>query len=417
MNVKNIISYFLFICITVQVSAQGFSKEQELRKKIRSTLLVPDQLPALEAEVHGRFEPMPGVIAERITYNTLLGLKVPAILYLPNPRPKGKIPALIVVNGHGGDKYAWYSFYSGMLYAKAGAAVLTYDPIGEGERNINRQSETRAHDVRQDPPELGRRMGGLMMTDVMQAVSYLTQRPEVDAKRIGAMGYSMGSFVLALAGAVETRLHAVVLVGGGNLDGPDGVWDRSKPMCQGIPYQSLSFLGDRPAVLYSLQAARGPLLIYDGLQDSTVSIPRLGARPFFEDLYKRTAAVRGSSIGLFDYDFTGGGHRPNFVTKPVALWLEKQLDFPFWSEAQIQSMPVTHISEWAHKNNVELDHMYASEMREGGTMALGTGVPSPSRQQLNVFTDEQWPAEKEKFIYESWLKAAKAETMNKRKSF
>ncbi len=48
------------------------------------------------------------MVAERITYSTLLGLRVPTILYLP-ASPKGKIPALIVVNGHGGDKYAWYA--------------------------------------------------------------------------------------------------------------------------------------------------------------------------------------------------------------------------------------------------------------------------------------------------------------------
>jgi dipeptidyl aminopeptidase/acylaminoacyl peptidase len=131
-------------------------QERQWRAQIRSTLFVPDPLPALGAVVHSRFEPAPGVVAERVTYNTLLGLRVPAVLYLPNPRPAGKIPALIVVNGHGGDKYAWYAFYSGMLYAKAGAAVLTYDPIGEGERNINRKSGTRGHDVPQDPPELGR---------------------------------------------------------------------------------------------------------------------------------------------------------------------------------------------------------------------------------------------------------------------
>jgi hypothetical protein len=411
MKCRILLVFCLLFLLSRQASAQNrtSSKEQELRRQIRAALFVPDQLPPLDAEVHGKFEPMPGVIAERITYNTLLGLRVSAILYLPNPRPAGKIPALIVVNGHGGDKYAWYSFYSGMLYAQAGAAVLTYDPIGEGERNIDHRSETRAHDVRQDPPELGRRMGGLMMTDVMQAVSYLSQRPEVDANRIAAMGYSMGSFVLSLAGAVETRLHAVVLVGGGNLDGPGGMWDRSKPMCQGIPYQSLSFLGDRPAVLYSLQASRGPLLIYDGLQDSTVSIPRLGAWPFFDDLYKRTAAVRGSTQGLFEYNFTQGGHRPNFVTKPVAIWLEKQLDFPNWTEADIRAMPVTHISEWARTNGVEIDPGYSSEMREGGAYALGTGIPAPSRKDLNVFTQEQWETEKNTLIYESWLKAAKAE--------
>ena len=57
-----------------------------------------------------------------------------------------------------------------------------------------------------------------MMTDVMQAVSYLAQRPEVDPSRIAAVGYSMGSFVLGLTGAVESRLMACVLVGGGKLD-------------------------------------------------------------------------------------------------------------------------------------------------------------------------------------------------------
>ena len=395
-------------CIVLILSAQmTLPKQRDLRDKIRSTLFVPNSLPSLNAESHGTFEPMPGVIAERITYHTLFDMEVPAILYLPNPRPTGKIPALIVVNGHGGDKYSWYAFYSGMLYAKAGAAVLTYDPIGEGERNIHRQSGTRAHDVRQNPPELGRRMGGLMMTDVMQAVSYLSQRPEVDASRIAAMGYSMGSFVLALAGAVETRLHAVVLVGGGNLDGPGGVWDHSKPMCQGIPYRSLSFLGDRPAVLYSLQAARGPLLIYDGYQDSTVSIPRLGSWKFFDNLYERTSMIKGSSKGVFDYDFTQGGHRPNFVTKPVAIWLEKKLDFPNWTEDEIRKMPETHISEWAKNNGVPLDPSYSSEIREGGTRALGKGIPAPTRQDLSVFSEEQWNIQKDKLIYESWLHAAK----------
>ena len=52
-------------------------------------------------------------------------------MYWPEPR-RGKVPALIVVNGHGGDKFSWYAMYSGLLYARGGAAVLTFDPIGEG---------------------------------------------------------------------------------------------------------------------------------------------------------------------------------------------------------------------------------------------------------------------------------------------
>ena len=381
-------------------------QEQAWREQIKAALFVPNPLPALAPETHSRFEPAPGVLAERVTYATEFGMRVPAILYLPKER-RGKVPALIVVNGHGGDKYSWYAFYSGVLYARGGAAVLTYDPAGEGERNSERKSGTRAHDKVEPPRELAQRLGGLMMTEVMQAVSYLSQRPEVDARRIGAMGYSMGSFVLSLACAVETRLRACVLVGGGNLDGPGEYWDKSKPMCQGIPYQSLAFLGDRAAATYALHASRGPTLVYNGLQDGTVSITTHG-RPFFDDLYRRTAELRGNSKGLFQYEFTEGAHRPYFVTKPVARWLEGQLDFPNWTEADIAALPVTHISEWAQANGVELDRLYSSEDREGGTPALGTGIPALFRKDLSVFTPEQWEREKDRLIHESWLRQAKA---------
>ena len=125
----------------------------------------------------------------------------------------------------------------GAFFAKAGAFVITYDPIGEGERNAERKSVTRQHDISVPPEEMGRRMAGLMINDVRQAVSYLAQRPEVDPNRIAAAGYSMGSFVLGITCAIETRLHACVLVGGGNLDGPGGYWDRSgHTMCQAIPW-------------------------------------------------------------------------------------------------------------------------------------------------------------------------------------
>lgn len=383
------------------------SQQQAWRSQIKATLFVPNPLPPLDAQTRGRFEPAPGVVAERVTYSTQLGMRVPAILYLPQSR-SGKIPALIVVNGHGGDKYSWYAFYSGVLYARAGAAVLTYDPIGEGERHAQRKSGTRAHDKVEPPDDLARRLGGLMITDVMQAVSYLSSRPEVDSQRIAAMGYSMGSFVLGLACGVETRLHACVLVGGGDLDGPGEYWDKSKPMCQGIPYRSLQFLGDRPAVLYALHASRGPTLIYNGLEDTTVAIPT-HPPSFFEDLRRRTAKLLGSDRNLFETGFEpAAGHRPWFVTRPVALWLERQLDFPNWTATSIERMPATHISEWAGANSVALDPLYATEHREGGARALGENVPALSRQDLTVFSAEEWEKEKPRLIYESWLDRARA---------
>jgi dienelactone hydrolase len=389
---------------TVAIAAPAAPTRDARRQQIRRALLVPDTLPALEAEHYGQVEIAPGVIAERVSYATDYGLRVPAIVYRPTQKPAGKMPGLIVVNGHGGDKYSWYAFYAGVLYARAGAAVLTYDPIGEGERNAQGRNGTRQHDQNLEPEEMGRRMGGLMMTDVMQAVSYLAQRPDVDAGRLAAMGYSMGSFVLGLACAAETRLKACVLVGGGNLDGEGGYWDSSsKKMCQATPYQAMKFLGDRGAALYDLHSAT---LVWNGSADDVVSIPRTGAN-FFEDLRKRARALHGSDA--FEFGFTpGGGHRPYFVTRPVALWLEKRLDFPNWTVEAIAKMGETHILEWAEKNGVSMDKAYATELREGGTRALGTGVPGVVHDLLNALPEDVWQREKEKYVYETWVKAARA---------
>jgi dienelactone hydrolase len=384
---------------------------QQSRKAICENFFIPDPLPALDAQIHRRFSPAPGVKAEAVSYTTQFGLRVPAILYLPDPLPapaSGKIPAFIVVNGHGGDKYCWYSWYAGILFARGGAAVLTYDQIGEGERNRDHKCGSRAHDNIKGDAVLARELMGLMITDVRQAVSYLAQRPDVDPQRIAAGGYSLGSFVLVLTGAVEPRLRACVMVGGGNLDGPNGRWDNSsKKMCESQPYRSLSFLGDRPAVIYALHAARGPALIFNGLGDSVVGIPKHG-EPFFHDLRERTAQLHGGMAGVFDVGFapTNASHRPYFLTRPVVLWLEKQLDFPNWSEASIKAMPETKIGPWAQTNGVLLDKLYATEEREAGTLALGSDIPGYSRDALDLFTPQEWQLRKKDFILETWVQAA-----------
>jgi dienelactone hydrolase len=370
-------------------------EQPDKRAQIRSALFVPKQLPALDSQDYGQVEAAPGVVADRVSYATDYGLRVPAIVYRPAQRPAAKMPGLIVVNGHGGDKYSWYAFYAGILYARMGAVVLTYDPIGEGERNAQRKNGTRQHDRNVEPEEMGRRMGGLMMTDVMQATSYLSQRADVDAKRIAAMGYSMGSFVLGLACAAEPRLSACVLTGGGNLDGEGGYWDSSsKKMCQAIPYQAMKFLGDRGLELYRLHPST---LAWNGSADDVVAMPKAGPA-FFEDMKRRLGAK------AFDYGFTeGGGHRPYFVTKPAAEWLNNHLHFPMWKQDG-----ETHISEWAAKNHVAMDTLYATELREGGTMAYGTEIPGVAHDVLNALPPEKWQAEKDKYIYETWLHEARA---------
>ena len=384
------------------VAQMSNAKAKQLRERIRAALFVPNPLPALDTQNYGSFSPEPGVIAERVTYTTEYGMRVPAIVYRPE-KIRGKIPGIVVVNGHGADKTSWYSYYTGIEYARAGAMVLTYDPIGEGERNDDHKDATGEHDRPIDVPGVPERMGGLMLTDVMQAVSYLRSQPEVNPRRIGVLGFSMGSFVVSIAGAVDDRIHAVLLTGGGDLDGPGGYWDSSHAvMCQAGPYHALRFLGDRPAVLFALQAKRGPTFIINGTRDTVVAIPQHGPE-FFSDLRRRTIAVNGSTKNVFTTYFDpGASHRPAWVTKIAAHWLAHQLHFANWKSSQIASLPTIRIGDWAKKNNVRFNRSAQREDRDSGLMAIDVNVPKLTPEQLNVLPLAEWEKQREQFVYSAW---------------
>ncbi len=179
-------------------------------------------------------------------------------------------------------------------------------------------------------------------------------------------------------------------------------------MCQAIPYKSLMFLGDRGAVLYSLHASRGGTFIFNGMLDGVVISEEMGPQGFFEDLRKKTIALHGSDKNVFEFGFEpGAGHRPYFVTRPVALWLQRKLHFPNWTEADIFKMPETHIGEWARQEHVYIEPAYATEVREAGIHALGLGIPGILREQLHAVPLDQWKRDKDQFVYESWIAEAK----------
>ena len=360
-----------------------------MRQQIRQTLHVPDPLPKLAEKLYGRFAPAKDVAADRVSFGTDYGLRVPAIVYHVAGATITKHPALIIVNGHGGDKSSWYAYWAGILYARAGAVVLTYDPIGEYERNWQKKSGTRQHDTPLEPDDMARRLAGLMISDIMQGARYLSERPDVDSKNIAVIGYSMGSLISSFVCALDTSLRACVLVGGGDLDGPGGYWDTSAKMCQGIPYQSLSVLGERGPAIYALQAKHGPTLVYNGAADKVVDIPNHGEE-FFASLRQQTVALLGTQKDVFDYAFfPGGGHLPYFLTKPVALWLNEKLKFPNWTKKQIQALPET-------------------KMPDGELMILGSDIPAVPRTDLRAVPDIIWDAEQDNYVYESWRDRAKA---------
>ena len=179
-------------------------------------------------------------------------------------------------------------------------------------------------------------------------------------------GYSIGSLVSAsLAGAVDTRIHAVVLSGGGDLDGNGGTGTAAARSCaEGRPYQALSFLPDKEAVISPSTNCAPHVFLINGRADTLVDIPH-HMEPFFDDARRRAEALSGTDKNIFEtYFIPMVSHRPSWVTRPAALWLQKTLNFPAWTAAQINALPESHISDWAAKNNVNMDRGYIQEERK-----------------------------------------------------
>jgi len=382
-------------------SAEQFDTWQ---KAAREALFMSDPMPALAPQEFGSFIPMPGVVAHRVTYGTEYGMRIPAIVYMPE-HAQGKLPAVVVVAGHGGDKTTWYEVYAGLLYASAGAVVVTYDPIGEDERNAQHLSDARAHDTVLPGKESPARLGGLMIGDVSQAVSYALSLPQVDPSRIAVLGYSMGSFHAALAAGLDSRIRYLVVSGGGDLDGNGGSWDSSsKIMCQGGPYQALGFLPDKAAILYALHQRAGQTLVLNGVEDRLVAVPHHDAA-FFNDLNARVLALAGHGTPSIQFLFYSGiGHRPSWVDRDAAIWLNQGLHFPRWRGVSIDSLGEVRVGDWAQATGAHINRGYDTEITEAGIRAVGHGFPAPSRDELQVVPIADWQAHEDLYTWQGWAR-------------
>lgn len=212
-------------------------------------------------------------------------------------------------------------------------------------------------------------------------------------------------------------LHAVLLSGGGTFDdAADGgkAYDVGKLPCQAPVWLSLKVLGDefhkRGAVIYALNADRGPMLVENGSEDDVMDIPHRGPE-WFDSIRRQAIALHGSDHWMFTTHVDPGKrHRTAWVERPGVTWLNEQLHFALWTPAQIAAMPTTHVSEWIKANHVDISEYYLAENREGGLDALGRGLPGIPRSDLMVLPEADWQRLQDQLLYEAWsAKTAKAE--------
>jgi len=202
-----------------------------------------------------------GIRIEKLVYETLPGIQVPAHLYGPLS-PPAKVPAILLVPGH------WYAesktkadFQAfAITMARRGFAVLTYDPFGQGERGISvrdhRRTELLAAGIAQE---------AIVAFESLCAFQLLVGRPGIDPGRIGMTGASGGGFNSWIVPALETRIAATVSVVGTSefLEQLRAVrsvdWFTAKEHCHYIPglfryadnHELLACVAPRPVMVIS----------------------------------------------------------------------------------------------------------------------------------------------------------------------
>jgi cephalosporin-C deacetylase-like acetyl esterase len=209
----------------ITTRAQAEARQREVRKKILTLIGgLPEKTP-LNAKSLGTTQ-AEGFRIEKILYESQPNFPVTALLYLPDPKPianpkQQELPAIVIAPGHGfTGKATDYNFAS--TFARNGFAVLSYDPIGQGERlqypdladptKTLLKAATGEHgEAGLEPTLIGDALARAFAWDGIRAVDYLQSRPEIDPNRIGAFGCSGGGTMTALLGAFDPRVHAIAV--------------------------------------------------------------------------------------------------------------------------------------------------------------------------------------------------------------
>src|SRR5205823_3612761 len=102
-----------------------------------------------------------------------------------------------------------------------GFVVLTYDPVGQGERSQFWDAEKQRtrynlvcgeHAVLGNALELlGTSLARFRIWDGIRGIDYLSALPEVDATKIGCVGNSGGGTLTAYITALDTRVAAAAI--------------------------------------------------------------------------------------------------------------------------------------------------------------------------------------------------------------
>src|SRR5204862_3516185 len=161
-----------------------------------------------------------GYRIEKFAFESFPGYFVPALLYVP--KASGPMPGVISPCGHstnGKAAGAYQTLHINLV--KRGFVVLTYDPVGQGERSQFwdlAKGKSRfnlacgEHAVLGNPLYLlGTNLARYRIWDGLRGLDYLASLAEVDAERLGCVGNSGGGTLTAYISALDPRVRVAVI--------------------------------------------------------------------------------------------------------------------------------------------------------------------------------------------------------------
>lgn len=182
----------------------------------------PERTP-LHIRTVGSFE-RAGYRVEKLLYESVPNLHIPANLYLPTAGPR-PFPGVLFQMGHtrngkAGDTYQ--RCCQGL--ARLGYVVLAFDPMGQGERVYypdasGYRSRLPSPDSEHTTPGRQMLLNGdtatrMQVWDAVRSLDVLASHPLVDAKRLASTGQSGGGTLTMLLAAADDRLAAAAVCSG-----------------------------------------------------------------------------------------------------------------------------------------------------------------------------------------------------------
>lgn len=316
---------------------------EQRRGQLRSTLWrLLGEMPPLftpEAETLSR-ESRDGYTVEKFSFDNRAGDTVYGYLLVP-AGGTGKLPAILYNHYHTshtrigkeeiinpGSIEALGDKSPGDVLARAGYVVMCIDAYSFGERRHAGPGGDKDNGNQTEESFFklflwqGRTLWGMMVRDDILALNLLANRPEVDSRRLGAMGFSMGATRTWWIAALDERIQAAV--SGGCLTRYQNLVEAGNLRHQSIFYFIPNVLKERIDMeeVVGLIAPRAHLTLTGDRDDgSPVEGVRIINR-FQEDLYRlygRPERFRG-----IVYPDTGHEYTPEMWQETMG-WLDTHL--------------------------------------------------------------------------------------------